>query len=387
MRRCRAWTGREAARWTFDPPDFEKFPLLKLAYQAQEAGGSATATLNAADEIAVEAFLAGEIPFPGDRRDGGRNPRAQCRGASRASIAEVLEIDRDARASRARGGSHLRLGVGKARTEARGSARSINSRGICRFLQNIWWYLVLIGVMILIHELGHYWAARFFDVKVETFSFGFGPRLFGFRKRRNRFPFLGDPVRRLREHGRRAARRRSRQPIPARLLAKPRWQRLIIAFAGPAINVVLAVVLLTGLFMVRVPQGSHAAFSNRRLCGAGRPGGARPESAKATRWCRSTTSRTPPGKISRSGDWAACAARWTCGCRRDGQRMHFTVTPAYDEKQARGKRRMGSGDGCRGRRPGSGHRYGAQRAGLRKGRHFCQRQRPVRSAPPRASSR
>ena len=47
------------------------------------------------------------------------------------------------------------------------------------FFQNIWWYLVLIGVMILIHELGHYWAARFFDVKVETFSFGFGPRLFG----------------------------------------------------------------------------------------------------------------------------------------------------------------------------------------------------------------
>ena len=49
-------------------------------------------------------------------------------------------------------------------------------------LQNIWWALVLIGVMILIHELGHYWAARFFDVKVETFSFGFGPRLFGFKK-------------------------------------------------------------------------------------------------------------------------------------------------------------------------------------------------------------
>ena len=46
------------------------------------------------------------------------------------------------------------------------------------FLQNIWWYLVLIGVMILIHELGHFWAARFFDVKIETFSFGFGPRLF-----------------------------------------------------------------------------------------------------------------------------------------------------------------------------------------------------------------
>src|SRR5579863_7695784 len=50
------------------------------------------------------------------------------------------------------------------------------------FLQNIWWLLVLIGVMILIHELGHFWAARAFDVRVDVFSFGFGPRLFGFRR-------------------------------------------------------------------------------------------------------------------------------------------------------------------------------------------------------------
>src|SRR5579872_5152251 len=49
-------------------------------------------------------------------------------------------------------------------------------------VEDILWLLVLIGVMILIHELGHFWAARFFDVKVEVFSFGFGPRLFGFRR-------------------------------------------------------------------------------------------------------------------------------------------------------------------------------------------------------------
>ena len=50
------------------------------------------------------------------------------------------------------------------------------------FGENVLWLLVLIGVMIMIHELGHFWAARFFDVKVEAFSFGFGPRLFGFRR-------------------------------------------------------------------------------------------------------------------------------------------------------------------------------------------------------------
>lgn len=56
------WT--QPRTWTFEAPDLEKFRLLKLAYEAQEQGGSATCTLNAADEIAVEAFLEGKIPFP-----------------------------------------------------------------------------------------------------------------------------------------------------------------------------------------------------------------------------------------------------------------------------------------------------------------------------------
>ena len=57
------------------------------------------------------------------------------------------------------------------------------------FLHDVWWYLVLIGVMILVHELGHYWAARYFDVKIEAFSFGFGPRLFGFKSGETDFRF------------------------------------------------------------------------------------------------------------------------------------------------------------------------------------------------------
>jgi 1-deoxy-D-xylulose-5-phosphate reductoisomerase len=66
--RCEAPVPRinwsEARQWEFLPPDFQKFPLLQLAYQCQEAGGSATCTLNAADEIAVEAFLQERIGYP-----------------------------------------------------------------------------------------------------------------------------------------------------------------------------------------------------------------------------------------------------------------------------------------------------------------------------------
>jgi 1-deoxy-D-xylulose-5-phosphate reductoisomerase len=88
------WT--QAARWTFDPPDYKKFPLLNLACRAQESGGSATVTLNAADEIAVEAFLNRRISYPAivstitetlDRVPS-RTPH---------SVHEVLEIDRESR--------------------------------------------------------------------------------------------------------------------------------------------------------------------------------------------------------------------------------------------------------------------------------------------------
>ena len=85
-------------------------------------------------------------------------------------------------------------GAGRERTRIRGARAECPSELYEHvvILQNIWWALVLIGIMILIHELGHYWAARFFDVKVETFSFGFGPRLFGFQERRDRFPLFRD---------------------------------------------------------------------------------------------------------------------------------------------------------------------------------------------------
>jgi regulator of sigma E protease len=119
-------------------------------------------------------------------------------------------------------------------------------------IQNIWWLLVLIGVMILIHELGHFWAARLFDVRVDVFSFGFGPRLFGFRRGETDFRFsailFGGYVKMAgQEPGEDSS-------DPRAFIAQPRWQRLIIAFAGPAMNILLAVVLLTGLFMVRYPR-------------------------------------------------------------------------------------------------------------------------------------
>ncbi len=120
-------------------------------------------------------------------------------------------------------------------------------------VENILWLLVLIGVMILIHELGHYMVARWFDVRVESFSFGFGPRLFGFRRGETDFrvsaiPFGGYVKMSGEQPG------GETQDDPRSFIAKPRWQRLLIAFAGPFMNIVLAVALLTGLFLFKYPK-------------------------------------------------------------------------------------------------------------------------------------
>jgi 1-deoxy-D-xylulose-5-phosphate reductoisomerase len=82
----------EPRSWTFCAPDFDKFPALRLAYDAQRAGGSATCTLNAADEVAVDAFLNGQISFSSIpevvEETLQRVPIREAR-----SIQEVLEID------------------------------------------------------------------------------------------------------------------------------------------------------------------------------------------------------------------------------------------------------------------------------------------------------
>lgn len=88
------WT--KARTWEFAPPDLDRFPLLRLAYEAQAAGGSATCTLNAADEIAVEAFLAGRISFPGIARIVNETLEKVPNRTPR-SVEEVLEIDRASR--------------------------------------------------------------------------------------------------------------------------------------------------------------------------------------------------------------------------------------------------------------------------------------------------
>jgi regulator of sigma E protease len=201
-------------------------------------------------------------------------------------------------------------------------------------LQNIWWYLVLIGVMILLHELGHYVAARMFDVKVETFSFGFGPRLFGIRHgdtdfRFSLLPILGGYVK--------MAGDQPGEPVtdPRGLMAKPRWQRLIITFAGPAINVVLAIVLLTGLYMrhfEKVPTPKDPVVGYVLPDGAAAKAGVR----AGDRVVQIDDVVDPTWMDIALEEIAGAKRPMQVWVMRNAERLHLTVTPVLDEKQGIG---------------------------------------------------
>jgi regulator of sigma E protease len=120
---------------------------------------------------------------------------------------------------------------------------------------------LVLGVMILVHEWGHFIAARLFGVRVDVFSIGFGPRLFGWKSgntdyRISIIPLGGyvrmagqDPTEIDSVRGPDGSAANSPTGAPDELMSKPRWQRAVISAAGPAVNLVFPILLLTVYFV------------------------------------------------------------------------------------------------------------------------------------------
>jgi regulator of sigma E protease len=117
------------------------------------------------------------------------------------------------------------------------------------FLISIAAVAVVLGFMILIHEFGHYAVAKLLGVRVEVFSIGFGKRLLGFRKGDTDYRIsvlpLGGYVKMSGENP-----MDERTGDPAEFMSHSRWHRFLIAIAGPAMNILLAIFLLTTVYMV-----------------------------------------------------------------------------------------------------------------------------------------
>src|SRR5271168_3168436 len=106
-----------------------------------------------------------------------------------------------------------------------------------------------LGLMIFIHEFGHYAAAKLLGVRVEVFSIGFGKRLLGYRKGETDYRIaaipLGGYVKMAGENP-----MDERTGDPSEFMSHSRWHRFLIAIAGPTMNILLAIFLLTTVYMV-----------------------------------------------------------------------------------------------------------------------------------------
>jgi regulator of sigma E protease len=108
------------------------------------------------------------------------------------------------------------------------------------FLVSAFAFIVLIGIMVVVHEFGHFAVAKLCGVRVESFSVGFGPRLFGIKHGETDYKVcllpLGGYVKMTGETPGEDA----PNDDPAAFNAHPRWQRMLIGVAGPAANFILA---------------------------------------------------------------------------------------------------------------------------------------------------
>lgn len=110
-------------------------------------------------------------------------------------------------------------------------------------------FIIVLGILVFVHEFGHYAVAKLFRVRVEVFSLGFGKRLLGFRRgdtdyRISLLP-IGGYVKMSGENP-----MEERTGDAGEFMSHPRWQRFLIAIAGPAMNILLAVGILTAVYMV-----------------------------------------------------------------------------------------------------------------------------------------
>ncbi|MCK4358357.1 MAG: RIP metalloprotease RseP [Candidatus Cloacimonetes bacterium] len=111
--------------------------------------------------------------------------------------------------------------------------------------------IVLLGILIFVHELGHFIIARLCKVKVEKFSFGFGPKLIGIKIGETEYRIslipLGGYVKMLGENPDEA-----QETSPESLRNKKWWQKILIAFGGPFANFVFAIFILILTFMIGI---------------------------------------------------------------------------------------------------------------------------------------
>lgn len=191
-------------------------------------------------------------------------------------------------------------------------------------------FILILGAAVVIHEFGHFIVAKLFKIRVETFSVGFGPRLFG-RKwgqtdyRVSAIP-LGGYVKLGGDESNAPIEGEGAADIPPeeRFDLRPRWQRILVALAGPVMNILTALAIpLAGALMYGVPAVPSPIVSTIASGGAAEAAGLR----RGDKIVAFNGIENPKWDTIRGDALLSPGQPLPVVVERNGERVNLTITP------------------------------------------------------------
>ena len=114
-------------------------------------------------------------------------------------------------------------------------------------------FIIVFGILVFVHEFGHFFMAKLVGIRVDVFSFGYGKRLFGFKKGDTDYRVSLIPMGGYVKFPGEEVYEKEREVEPGDFMAAKRWQRLLTIVMGPIMNILLAIVLMAAINMVGAP--------------------------------------------------------------------------------------------------------------------------------------
>ena len=203
------------------------------------------------------------------------------------------------------------------------------------YLQGALAFIFILGAAVVLHEFGHFLVAKLFKIRVETFSFGFGPRLFGFKRGHTDYRVslipLGGYVKLGGDESNAPLEGAGATDIPPeeQFNLRPRWQKIAVALAGPVMNILTALAIpMTGALMYGIPATPAPVVSSIAPGGAAQAAGLQIGDRIV-----SFNGVDNPKWSTISGDALLSPGRaLPLVVERNGQRVSLTITPTTHEE-------------------------------------------------------
>jgi regulator of sigma E protease len=123
---------------------------------------------------------------------------------------------------------------------------------ILTILETLLSFVIVFGILVFVHELGHFFMAKLLKIRVEVFSWGIGKRLFGIKKGDTDYRISMVPIGGFVKFSGEEAFEEKRELAPHDFMAKKRWERFLVLLMGSVMNIFLALVLVSIISMVGV---------------------------------------------------------------------------------------------------------------------------------------